>query len=270
MDSSSLTALAKALFFAFALTVAQSSQLFAEDNSPAGITASAGVKYVQKYMWRGYDVLNGDPALQPEIYAEAPTLGIYGGIYSSNATRNDCKDQWGTSCGDWDEVDYYAGVLKDIAGESRFATTLDAYYAYFHFHRQGGVNAYEIKIKITHPNLLPEIAGTRPALSYWASYVWPDCGGKDSRWASVSLGYPITVVPGELKLAADLYWDDGAAGYDSGGGFTALDIGAKYSYPVKNVTITPAVFHQFRLKTPETPGLLTEGAWLELSLSVLF
>lgn len=270
-NTPSFTALAEAFFFALALIAAHASPLFAEDDSPAGIAVSVTVKYAQKYMWRGYDVLNGDPAIQPEIYAESSALGIYAGVFSSNAARADCNDQWGTSCKDWDEVDYYAGVLKDLGGESRFAATLDAYYAYFHFHRQKGVNAQEIKLKITQARLLPEIAGAKPALSYWGSYVWPDCcGGKESKWAALSLAYPLAVGPGELKLAADLYWDDGGGGYDSGAGFTAFSAGAKYSYQLKNMTITPAVFHQLRLKTPKTPGLVIEEPWLELSVSASF
>lgn len=270
-NTPSFTALAKACFCALILIVAQSPPIFAQDNSPAGIAVSVTVKYAQKYMWRGYDVLNGGPAIQPEIYAESSALGIYGGVFSSNSALTDCDDQWATPCKDWDEVDYYAGVLKDVAGESRFAATLDGYYAYFHFHRQKGVNAQEIKLKITQAKLLPEIAGTRAILSYWGSYVWPDCcGGKDSRWAAISLAYPVAAGPGEIKLLADLYWDDGAAGYDSGAGLTALFTGVKYSYPFKNTTITPAVFHQFRLKTPKTSGLVTEEPWLELSLSASF
>ena len=224
--------------------------------------------YASKYLWRGYDLWNDGPALQPDLYLGLGGTGIYAGIWSSYSIKSGCTDPFGDKCSDWNEHDYYFGYYNSLWNDSRFKTDYDVSYTFYSFFKLHGVDTQEIALALTHPNLLPEIGGSRPAL-YWTFYYgWPVHDGIDSLWLKLGLKHEFAVWGQQnLKTLIESVWDDGAAGFQTGEGWSHVKVGAATKFEWGALGLEPALYYQWKTKDHVPSALCENEFWFMVSLS---
>ena len=221
----------------------------------------------QLYMWRGLDLLDDHPALQPSLTWNSSSgwyLGVWGSVSLDGSSS--CRDISGDICRDWDEIDYYGGVTGELAHQSRWDTQWDLGYTYFSFPRQpSSADAMQLALKIRHPRLFGE-GGPTP---YWGVYYQRGVRERnpDGFWVIAGIVFPLTWQARRIDLAVDLTWKEGDAGLWSHTGFSNANLGIATDFACGNWTLTPALHFQLAL-AGGGPGIHPQDqVWVNVVLS---
>jgi len=189
--------------------------------------------FVTKYIWRGYDILNDDPAYQPSLDFSFGDSGFSANIWGSFALKS------GDTSGyeDLDELDYsltYSRTLSDgLDGALGYV-----YYDYPKVNSSGDINEFWASLSLTDVLFAPTLS------SY---YDFPQQGGGPERgwYHSLSLGYDLVVPELEeqvISLGAGLWYNDGASGVESGISHGTLDVSTEFAWGM--FTVTPSLHYQ--------------------------
>lgn len=230
------------------------------------IDTSLSLTYASKYIWRGYDIWNDRPALQPDLFVDLSEFSVYGGVWGSFALDDDCVDGFGDRCSDWNELDYYLGYYTSLKQGQRLQTEVDISYTYFDFYRQSNSDTQEIGLVVKHPELIKSF-GT----PYWALYYgWPVSGSGHSNYVKLGLESAFTLAGEELTTVVETIWDDGAGGFGDGEGISHLKLGAAKLWTVSGIDIEPRIYYQWAFNDKVNDEILEDEYWFEISIGHSF
>ncbi|MFH1743194.1 MAG: hypothetical protein ABIH23_29665 [bacterium] len=231
------------LFTIAMLTVCVSAQ----DGEEKRLGVDLDATYVSQYMWRGYDILDGDPAFQPSVNFDLFQTGFSLNVWGS----------FGLSSGseDYDELDYTLAWGRTFFEDAAYAIDFSANYIYYDYPNVDSENAdvQEIGVGISLPNLAPVGPGYLVP-SYYAGYDWSAySGGPEEGWFHIfGLGYDLPIpalLPDQeeqaLSFTADLTYNDGA--FDSDPCWSHTTAGLATNFEWKGFTLTPSVNYQWSL-----------------------
>lgn len=215
----------------------------------------AGVSWVTKYLWHGYDLLDDKPALQPSVTVDLFDTGFsvgYFGSYGTTAKRNGTVSTVNAY-----ENRYIVSYAQSFFEGEQYQTDATANWIYYDFYRRATkvADAQEAGVELAFPKICPH--GVVP--SYYVGAIWPDkstslLGANYSGWIHVfSLAYGLTV-PGflpetpeqVLDLVASAVYNDGFAnGATTGHDWSHATFGVSTDIDLgNNVVFTPAVYYQ--------------------------
>jgi len=229
------------------------------------VTLSAKATYASKYIWRGYDIWNDNPAFQPDVSLDFN--GLYAGIWSSYSTAQGCADPFGDVCSSWDEHDYYGGIYGALWDGSPGSVEYDISYTYFQFFRLEGVDTHEILLNVTHPALLKGLAETPPVLYWGFAYGKPvNETSPVSQWVKAGLKMPFSLFDIGGTALAEAFWDDGAGSFGAPAGVSHIKTGVFFELKTASFSIKPSLFYQQAQKNTDPSSLLDSEFWFELQL----
>ena len=217
--------------------------LLSEIQAGEFISVDAKVSYVSKYMWRGFDLLKGDPAIQPEMTLNLGESGFYLGVWTSFGTEH----EWSI----WDEWDYYGGYATSFFKGQPFELGVDTSYTYFHY---PNLNKYtdsqEVAMAFKLPSLLA-IDKTK-LIPYWSVYrsfeAHKNPVNQRGWWVKLGMeaDQPIEFQKDQiLTLYTETFWNDGAGSMNADKGFSHLAMGAKTSFDIYGFSLTPGLNYQW-------------------------
>jgi hypothetical protein len=252
--------------------------------SQKGPQTMVGATWDSEYIWRGFDVFNGDSAAH--VVAD---MGLFDTGFGVSVVGHQSLAE---SFGDlqrWDGTVYYQNGL--FAGEA-LATNFRLGYVYYYYLKanQGRTrDLMEGHAILSWPNLLP-IRGLQP--SYVFAYMWP---GRENHWTEfvdtefgdnttgmfhiLMLDYAFTVpaiIPAlddqVIKLHSELVYNGGVSPFGArvNSGLSNAVVGASTDFAFgagRNIVLTPAVYYQFTLE--DTVNLDNEF-WASVSLKYAF
>jgi len=231
------------------------------------ISLDTKVSYVSKYMWRGFDVLDGDPAVQPEMTLGFGDTGIYMGVWASYALRS--RSEWEI----WDEWDYYAGYSFGLLKGTSIELGIDMNYTYFHYPEQNKyVDSQEVALAFKMPALLAvEETKFIPYGGIYRSFEAHHSDLQQRAWW-VKLGMEVkTLLPvrkdQELTMYAETFHNDGAATMETDSGFSHIATGAKTSFDIAGFSLTPGINYQWTLEETVNPE---NEFWFTISIGRSF
>lgn len=211
--------------------------------------------FVSKYIWRGYDILNDDPAYQPSLDFSFGDSGFSANIWGSFALKSGAEDL--------DELDYsltYGRALSDgLDGALGYV-----YYDYPNVSSSGDINEFWASLSFTGVFLAPTLS------SY---YDFPqEGGGPENGWYhSLSLGYDLAVPGFEeqvISLGAGLWYNDGASGAESGISHGTFDVSTEFTWRL--FTITPSLHYQITAGNVDDTINEEDEFWGGLDFSLSF
>jgi hypothetical protein len=232
---------------------------------PAPVRAEVAV--VQRYVWRGLDLLDGAAALQPAATLD-PGRGWYAGAWASLALDRggDCREIGGDVCRDWDELDLYAGGYGTLGAGRRWQGDWDLSLTYFAFYEQPrSADTLELGLKVSHPALF----GTGGPVPRWAFYYsrGAERPGEEGVWVVPGVGHTVDLAGRRFSVDAEATFKDGDAGLWRYSGLTHATLGVSTAIEGAGWTLRPRVRFQQSLAGDE-PGIRPyTGAWIEVVLS---
>jgi uncharacterized protein (TIGR02001 family) len=222
------------------------------------------LEVTQLYVWRGLDLLDDTPALQPDLTWDSGN-GWYLGAWGSAALDrgSDCREIGGDACWEWDEVDLYVGSYGELAASRRWETTWDLSFTYFNFPYQSrSADTMELALQFEHPRLFAE-GGPTP---YWGVYYNRGARQRqpDGFWVIAGLKTSIDLPGRGLQIDAGVTWKDGDAGLWSHTGFSNANLDLSTDFALGDWTLTPGLHFQKAL-AGHGPGIRPEDeVWVNL------
>lgn len=212
------------------------------------LAVTLDASFVSKYIWRGYDVYDGDPAFQPSI-----DIGLFDTGFGVNVWGSFAFDSEWDNADELDSTLYYAQTLF---AEEAHAIDLGANFIYYDFPNvsSNGNDSMEVGGSIALPNLIP-LGPANLVPSYYAGYLWPkddDVGPVvDGGWFHIfALTYDLPIpalIPSQeeqaLSFTADLQYTDGPLDYESG--FSHNTAGVSTSFEWSYFSLTPYLNYQW-------------------------
>jgi len=123
---------------------------YAEKSWIENLSVDAKIDYVQKYMCRGFDLQNGDPAIQPSFTLDMGSTGFYSGMWASYALDAEWHE--------WNEIDFYVGYYDSLWEKDWYAIDIDITYIYYYFPRQDrDEDSHDIALALKLLNVIPPI-----------------------------------------------------------------------------------------------------------------
>ncbi|EFK97820.1 hypothetical protein LDC_0104 [sediment metagenome] len=238
-----------------------------------GLFAEAGdllsldtkVSYVSKYMWRGFDLLEGDPSIQPEATLSFSETGLYLGVWASYGT----KSKWD----EWDEWDFYGGYATTFYENMIYAVEADFGYTFFHYPNQNKyIDSQEIAVNLKFPSLL-KLTSTRFIPYTGVSYSFAAHKNEvDQRGYWLKLGLNMEQKISSLNenpflIYIETFCNDGAGSMQVESGFSHIATGIKTTFEVWGLGFTPSVNYQ---ETLEDSVNKDNDFWYTLTASKAF
>lgn len=241
---------------------------YAEDNWLQNLSLNARIDYVSKYMWRGFDVLNGTPAIQPSLTLNLGRTGYYIGIWSSIALHK----EWGK----WNELDFYIGHYRSLWEKDWYALDIDILYTYVYYPRQDrNQDTHEIALALKFPKVIPAI-GPSNLVPYSTLYYGRSVTGHadDGLWIKLGTSYELpvpAVLPWQEKQTLTMYvetfYNDGAQAAEVDPGWSHLETGVTSTFKWREIGFTPGFHYQWSWK--DTVNKKNEF-WFTFSVSYKF
>ncbi len=182
---------------------------------------------VSKYIWRGFDVLDGKPAFQPSIDLSLNDTGFGLKIWGSFALDDR------STLGDYDEVHL---VLSFERGLTDFFSILVGTEVYKFPNLDKNNITYEVFLGGTLTKIL-----FAPTLALYYDF---DLG--NGLYAEVSGSYDIPLGNYVLSTSLTIGYNDGQFNVDPG--FSDITFSASMDLPIWKLTITPGVYYTFILE----------------------
>ncbi len=235
----------KRLFFVPLISLFLFTNVYAGETSKVHLDAK--VEHVQKYMWRGLDVLpDDDGAVQPDFTLDLGETGFYVGLWGSFGYDS----KWRI----WDELDFYGGYYSTFMEETRHAVDFDFGYTYFLFPSQGrSVDTQEVAFAFSLPKLLPNIGPSNivPYTTFY--YGWSTEGTADEGlWVKLGASYDLPIpnlMPQQKEQALSIYVEtfhnDGAQSFQTKTGWSHLATGISTSIEWHKLVFTPGINYQW-------------------------
>lgn len=202
--------------------------------------------YVGKYMWRGFDLLDNDPAIQANLNLSFGSTGFYMGTWGNYALDAEWRK--------WDEIDFYAGYNHSFWEKDWNAVDMDITYTYFYFPRQiRYIDTHEIAVALKYPRIIPPLGSSHLA-PYTTLYHGRSVLGdpKEGLWIKLGLGWDIPIpaaLPDQKKQSLNIYVEtfhnDGAQGLNVHPGWSHLATGMSTILQVLGFDFTPAINYQW-------------------------
>lgn len=215
--------------------------------------------YATKYVSRGYELWDGDPAIQPNILLHDTGLHLYGGWWASLAAKDSCIDAYGDLCANWNEYNYYAGYYGTWLKESRLQTEYDINYTYIDYYKQENYNSHEVGLYLAHPRLIND------ALTpFWAAfYAWPEHGEAYGYTYILGIKGEATVASQPIEAEIEAINDDG--GFGTSAGMNSIKTSLVTSFFSSGFEIQPSINYQKSLKDNEHSEFIEDELWMEIS-----
>ena len=258
----------KGIVILIAGILCSASSACADDNWAGKLSLEAEIEYAQKYMWRGFDLQEDDPALQPSLTLYFGDTGFYAGIWGNIAF----DEEWH----EWDEIDYYGGYYHSLCKDSWYAVDWDISYAYYYFPRYpGDVDTYTIALELEFPKLITllNISGLVP---YGAVYYGDSVEGEsnDGLWIKLGVKYDLPIPPiltwqkeQALSIYMETFHNDGAQTAMVNPGWSHLATGISTTFKWHGFGFTPGINYQWsREETVNNEN----DFWYTLKLSYTF
>ncbi|MDH5478315.1 MAG: hypothetical protein OEY50_08290 [Nitrospinota bacterium] len=240
-----------------------------EEAAAGSISFSAKATYASKYVWRGYDVWNNNPAFMPDISLDMD--GYYAGIWSAYSIEDGCVDPFGDVCSTWDEHDFYVGAYGALWDGSRGATEYDISYTYFQFYRLRDVDNHEALVTLAHPSLLGGLFETPPVFYWGVAYGQPVSGAAPSSlWLKAGLKYSLELPASKAQMLVETFWDDGAGSFEAPVGFSHVRVGGHLEFTAGGFTFKPSAYYIHALKQTDPETLLESEYWYEILIGFGF
>lgn len=192
-----------------------------------GAVIEANMEYVSRYMWRGYDLNLGQPALQPELKLNLGDTGLSIGLWSSFNIGSLTKKMF-------DEIDYSLEYASSLNDELSYTVGYTAYtYPRFPEQKTG-----ELIFSFTGEKLC---CSPTLMLSY-------DSELGRGMYASVSVKNSYELLALKLDAMGSVGYDGGQFGAKQGISDGALELSSTFLIgwvPFLPVNVTPKVAYTF-------------------------
>ncbi len=214
-----------------------------EENPKLGVTLDS--TFVTKYLWRGYDILDGHSAWQPSVELDLFGTGFTFNVWSSIATSGGLSDL--------NEVDYTLAYATSLFEDKRYALDVGINYIYYDFPRVRSKtsDAEETGIGLSFPGLLP-IENSALVPSYYVGRLNPakhdgHITGGTFQVLGLSYNLPIPRSEGEshvVSFAADVTHNSGAYDADPDWSHATFGVSTEINIGESGLAITPALYYQ--------------------------
>ena len=219
----------------------------AQESEERQLGVDLDATFVSKYLWRGYDAFDGDPAFQPSVNFDLFQTGFSLNVWGSFALSSGSEDL--------DELDYTLAWGRSLFEDEVYAIDFSANYIYYDFPNANSedVDYQEVGVGVSMPNFAP-VGPSCLVPSYYAGYEWSAySGGPEEAWFHIfGLGFDLLIsalLPDQeeqaLSFSADLTYNDGAFGSDSCWSHTTVGLATNLEW--KGFTLTPSVNYQWSL-----------------------
>jgi len=230
--------------------------------------------YQSKYIWRGFDVYNDKSAFQPSIDLDLFGTGFGVSMMGHRANSSGFEDSER-----WDYTLYYQNML---CADQPCATMYRFGWVYYNYPdlRNEWADLQELQMVLAWPKILP-VKGLVPA--YALVKLWPSSSdslvdGAASGFAHIfMLDYglettcPITNQPRVWKLHSEVVYNDGVdprgIGVDHDWSNAVFGVSTDVDL-AKNLTFTPAVYHQVTMDKSVNDD--KDETWAALSMKYKF
>ena len=245
------------------------------NSCPAGeLGVSADVTYVSQYMFRGYDILDDHPAVQPSITLDFWQTGFKFNIWGSYAFKS--------SLSYLDEIDLtllYGRAFWEDESYALNTYCLGRYVdrAHWEWNPYGlpneGADHMEIAGGLSLPKLLP-IGPSSLVPSYYLGYKWPKHSGGPERgcFHIFGLAYDLPIpalIPTQgsqaISLTTDLTYNDGVFGSEPGWSHSTAGLSTSFRYG--GFALTPGINYQWSFEDTVNDE---DESWVDISLSYSF
>jgi hypothetical protein len=207
---------------------------------PVEDTPSLGVDvdltYVSHYIWRGYDVFDDHPSLQPSINLDLFGTGFSANVWGAIPLGTGSNNQSG-GINIWQEWDYTLAYEYTFFPDDPYAVSVGTNYIYYDFpHQSSHADTQEIGMSLSLPNLI-SIGEIGIIPTYYVGKLWPTKSGLSDDIAGgyhtfgLSSDLPIPQTDLALSLSAELAYNDGMFGADHD--FSHVTLGISTSYDLK-------------------------------------
>lgn len=239
------------LIFAFIVSVMVfASNTLAQDTWLDKTSVLYKATYASKYMWRGLDLQDDDPAFQSDLFIDIGSTGLYAGAFYSAATSD--RDRWRI----WDEIDAYLGYYSTLWQDKRYSIDYDAGFTHYYFFQQGReADTQEVALVLKMPKVAPlfdSFLVPRLKLHYgWSPFSDADSGF----WVGVA-GLYEHALPSAIRFQdnqtlswkIESYHNDGAQGFEVHPGWSHILTGLATTVEWKGIGFTPEVYYQWSLE----------------------
>lgn len=218
---------------------------FADEGGLKKLSISTKITYASRYMWRGMDLQNGDPAIQPQIFFDLAGTGPYLGIWGNYAL----DAQWHK----WDEVDFYAGYYLTLWERKPYALDLDVSYTYYYFPMQKRIeDSHEVAMALKLSEVIPQTGRTKIVPYSTFYYSWSPKGNEyDTFWVKLGSECRVTVealIPQQkeqtLIFYAETFHNDGYKTLEVTPGWSHIATGFKTTFQRHGIGFTPGLNYQ--------------------------
>lgn len=234
-----------------------------EEEKPWSVTLDA--TYATKYIWRGFDVYDGDGAFQPSLDVSLYGFGLnVWGSFATNAGHEDL-----------DEVDFTAYWNHSFFSDRPYALDFYLNYIYYDFPNVDSepADTQEVGGGIALPNILA-FGSVSLTPSYYLGYLWKAHSGgpEDGYFHVLGLSADMelaAIIPGSdgtgVSLYGDLTYNSGAFGVESG--FSHATIGVSANVDFAGLYISPSANYQFSMEDTVNDE---NDAWFTISIGLTF
>jgi hypothetical protein len=255
---------------------------FSEPEAKGGFMV--GATWDSQYIWRGFDVYDGDSAAH--VFAD---LALWDTGFGVSAVGHQPLSGDLGELQRWDGTAYYQNVL--FSG-GPLATNFRLGYVYYYYIKPNEGRTQDLmegQVILSWPNLLP-IKGLQPSYAFaymlpgmknhWAEDVNPDFGDNSTGMFHIlMLDYAFTtptVIPWMdeqmVRLHSEVVYNGGVSplGNKVNSGFSDAVVGASTDFTFGgrgNIVLTPSVYYQFSLE--DTVDLDNEF-WVSINLKYIF
>lgn len=214
-------------------------------------TATYKATWASKYMWRGLDLQDDEPAIQSDLFVDIGATGFYAGAFYSAAA--DARDKWRS----WDEVDGYLGYYSTVWAEKKYVVEYDFGFTHYYFFNKENRDAdtQDVALILKMPKAFPlgsSFFVPRLKLCYgWSPFADVDSG----LWIGVTglYDYPLPRALGlqegqKLSFKVESYHNDGGQSYNLTPGWGHVLAGCATTMTYKGIRFTPETYYQWSLE----------------------
>lgn len=234
--------------FALAAICLLPNAVFPSESDDNKVLISAKITFTQKYMSRGIDFQDDDPAIQPEVVLDFGSSGAYLGVWCNYAL----DAEWHK----WDEIDIFTGYYFSVWEGRPSELKVDLFYTYFYFPRQdkGDENSHEVALAFRLPNLF-HLTEKTCLVPYTTFYYYWSPKGFNTFWNKLGIDCAIPVhalLPWQkeqfLNVYLETFYNDGYKPLETKAGFSHIAVGVHTTFEWHGINMTPNFNYQWTLE----------------------
>jgi hypothetical protein len=237
----------RVIVFVLAVTYLLPNVVFPSDENDKRVSFSAKMTFAQKYIWRGIDFQDDDPAIQPEVVLDFGGSGAYLGLWGNYAL----DAAWHK----WDEIDIFTGYYFSLWEGRLSELNVDLSYTYFYFPRQDSdENSHEVALALRLPSLF-HATETICLVPYTTFYYGWSPKGFNTFWNKLGIDCTIPVyalLPSQkeqfLNVYLETFYNDGYKPFETKSGFGHIAVGLHTTFEWHGINMTPNINYQWTLE----------------------